>query len=215
MDNHHDQQLGQVIREQATYHHAPEGLKTALRSELRKNAPATEPSKASWWSASWFKLLGGFATGAVTALLVVNVLMPAERQGIASEVVNGHIRSLMADHLSDVASSDQHTVKPWFSGKLDYAPQVQNHAAQGYPLVGGRLDYIRRPVAALVYRHDKHVINVFIWPASGSGEQQEIFNFKGFNAYGWAHDGMQYWAVSDLNAQELKTFVKLLLDQAH
>ena len=117
----------------------------------------------------------------------------------------------MANHLTDVTSTDQHTVKPWFDGKLDFSPPVEDLAAQGFPLVGGRLDYLEgHPVAALVYRHNKHDINLFIWPSTNQVQGLQVSAINGYNLYQWNQSGMEYWAASDLNAGELRTFVELL-----
>ncbi len=153
----------------------------------------------------------------VTGLVVMrNNALPAEDQLVTS-VLASHIRSLMADHLTDVISSDQHTVKPWFDGKIDYAPAVIDLAAQGFPLVGGRLDYLEsNPVAALVYRNDKHLINLFIWPTSdlpdtAPGQLTRL----GYHLLHWQMDNATYWAVSDLEEDKLNTFAELIKHSLH
>ena len=128
------------------------------------------------------------------------------------EVVTSHIRSLMANHLIDVISTDQHTVKPWFDGKLDFAPPVQNLAAEGYPLAGGRLDYLEnRTVAVLVYHRALHPINLYVWPAADNGvspvHKQTV---QGYNVLSWKKNGFEFRAVSDLNTGELGDFARLI-----
>jgi anti-sigma factor RsiW len=118
---------------------------------------------------------------------------------------------MMLNHLVDVPSSDQHTVKPWFNGKLDFAPYVEDLAADGFPLVGGRLDYIdNRTVAALVYQRRKHSINLFIWPSPGADKPAQQFSVNGYNIIRWTNSGSTYWAVSDVNSTDLSEFAKLL-----
>ncbi len=160
--------------------------------------------------------------GIAASLVLVTILVfqfvpgtqrPSQDELLAQEVLASHVRSLMANHLTDVPSSDQHTVKPWFDGKLDFAPPVQDLSAQGFPLVGGRLDYLTdRPVAALVYQRRKHFINLFIWPSTEQSEQQAVMR-QGYNLIHWSHSGMTYWTASDLNNSELGEFARLIQDQ--
>ena len=164
--------------------------------------------------ASLGKLWKFLAFGA-TACAVFAILFPParnpERDQLLNEAVASHVRSLMAEHLTDVASSDQHTVKPWFNGKLDFAPEVKDFAAQGFPLVGGRLDYLNgRAVAALVYRRNKHFINVFVWPAqSTSNGKSDLQKHRGYSVINRDADGLRYCVVSDLNEKELAEFANL------
>jgi anti-sigma factor RsiW len=152
------------------------------------------------------------AIRAMLALVVVpRTIGPNPNQRVAAEVVASHLRSLMAAHLMDVASTDQHTVKPWFNGKLDFSPPVTDFAKDGFPLVGGRLDYIDgRPVAALVYQQGKHVINVFMWPIAGDDTSAErIETQHGYHVEQLMVTRMNRWVVSDLNQQELDKFAGL------
>jgi anti-sigma factor RsiW len=179
------------------YYQAPAHLKRRVRSSI--------PSKPRRLS------LAGWMVPAFAAILLVLGFLyfrPHPEKAVATEIASAHVRSLMAAHLLDVPSSDRHTVKPWFAGKLDFSPAVPDLGDKGFPLVGGRLDYIQgRAVAALVYQRNKHVINVFIWPGdSGSG----ALAVNGYHLVHWTTGGMTYWAVSDLNEAELKDFSALL-----
>jgi len=137
--------------------------------------------------------------------------LPSAGEPLVSELVASHVRSLQVDHLSDVASSDRHTVKPWFNGKLDFAPTVIDLAARGYALEGGRLDYLGgRTVASLVYRHGPHPINLYTWPDPGPDEGPVRRERQGFRLVHWRTGGMAYWAVSDLAADEMDAFVAAL-----
>jgi anti-sigma factor RsiW len=152
--------------------------------------------------------MGAAATAALAMALVVGVslMRPSHDDLLVDEAVANHVRSLQGAHALDVASSDQHTVKPWFSGRINYAAPVLDLAAEGFPLLGGRLDYFDdRPVAALVYRHRLHTINVFALPAregTGSGNVRAISR-RGFSVERWTKDGMDFWAVSDADAATL------------
>jgi anti-sigma factor RsiW len=130
---------------------------------------------------------------------------------VMADLVSGHVRSLMVDHLVDVATSDRHTVKPWFNGKLDFSPPVVDLAASGFALVGGRVDYIAgRPVAVLVYMRNQHVVNLFIAPARGDGPAApDHFTAQGYHLVRWSRGGLAFWAVSDVNADEIERFARL------
>ena len=139
---------------------------------------------------------------------------PGAVEASLDDAVNAHVRSLMADHLFDVQSSDQHTVKPWFLGRLDFSPPVADLAAIGFPLVGGRLDYLGgRAVAALVYERRRHTINVFVFPAGGGDTGPPVQTVRGFQVHRWSRNGMRFVAVSDLNDVELTAFVRALQQQ--
>jgi len=132
---------------------------------------------------------------------------------VAEEVIASHVRSLLATHLLDVPSTDQHTVKPWFDGKIKFSPPVRDFSASGFPLIGGRLDYVAgRDVAAVVYQRRKHIINLFVWPSeSGRGVAVQSFNKDGYNVLRWDRDGFDFWAVSDVNMGDLRAFADLVM----
>jgi len=200
--------LGNDLRASALRYEAPGGLQARVLSGVRREAQ----SKPAWRipASSW--------AIAATVLLAVsagwNVMLlrsgPEKTGGdeIAREIVSSHIRSLIGDHLLDIPSTDQHNVKPWFNGKLDYAPDVRDFAAAGFPLIGGRVDYIaHKPIAALIYKRREHVINLFVWP-SGSPLTPPAAA-SGFNLAAWNGAGMNYCAISDLNPAELRQFETL------
>jgi mycothiol system anti-sigma-R factor len=183
---------------------APPALRARIEASLPQ--PRQQPSRRS--------VLRGFAMGsAVSALaatgVVAIVLRQDDQQRILSEVVSAHLRSLQAGHLTDVISTDQHTVKPWFNGKLDVAPPVIDLTAQGFTLVGGRLDYIdARAIGAVIYRRRQHIINLFVsQTASTEHRVPKTQTMQGFNCRRWGDRGLNFWAVSDLGADELAEFV--------
>ncbi|MES2151938.1 MAG: anti-sigma factor [Pseudomonadota bacterium] len=202
--------LGAVLKAHAPSQAAPAQLRQRVLAGLRQETPAPRVRRWNW---AWINFgAAATASAACAALLALQLAVPSESERLDQEIVASHFRSLLADHLTDVASTDQHTVKPWFTGKLDFAPPVVDLAAQGYPLVGGRLEYLQqRTAAALAYRHRQHLINLFIWPATGQADSApKLDSRQGFQVLHWRREGMNFWAVSDLSAAELTTFGQLL-----
>jgi anti-sigma factor RsiW len=204
--------LKSAFKSEALYFKAPPQLKQQVRAALRASeAQAYRRRTFSW---AWLKLAIPMGATALAALVIIVTLRRPSGEGLlAQEVTASHVRSLMAGHLMDVASSDQHNVKPWFAGKLDFSPRVIDLSERGFPLVGGRLDYLgNRPVAALVYQRRKHLINLFIWPdaARGADMKEQVSVRQGYNLVRWTQAGMTHWAVSDVNARDLLEFAHAL-----
>jgi len=201
------QVLRKTVKQDVLYFTAPTELRQRIKAGLpsRRRAIAQQPA----WSWNWLTtaVSGAFAL-CLALLLMVMQTHPSSEQQLEREIVSSHVRSLMPGHSLDVASSDQHTVKPWFNGKLDFSPPVKDLAAQEFPLVGGRLDYVGgRSVAALVFQRHKHIINVFVWPVSEENSLPTVITPRqGYNLIRWCDAGMIFWAVSDLNQKELMEF---------
>lgn len=216
--------LSALLQAGPLYYRAPASLENRIRASLNEpHGTATEVQTSSekvsrrfWvgWKPGWKWACAALAVMILSVVVLRNPTSSRE-DSLAREVASSHIRSLMANHLTDIDSSDQHTVKPWFDGRLDFSPPVVNLTSQGFPLVGGRLDYLNgRAVAAIVYRRRKHLINVFIWPRAGTGgglgATAKETALQGYNILHWTKSGMNFWVVSDLNTQELREFSELL-----
>lgn len=204
------------LRSEAPYHPAPEALRAAIRTRIVAATPDVVrrlDARGPWWRRLPRPRVGqGVAFGGgfdLAACLALAIALP-RGSTLADAAVADHIRALQPGHLEDVASSDQHTVKPWFDGRTDFAPPVKDLKAEGFPLAGGRLDYLAgRPVAALVYQRRRHVIDLFVWPGGGSLARGTTAGSRnGYNFLRWNQDGMTFWAVSDLNPHELADFVR-------
>ncbi|MBN9662640.1 MAG: anti-sigma factor [Acidobacteria bacterium] len=185
-------------------------LDWSAHADLRQLAAAIRrQTNPPWWRGPW---VWRSVLGAVAALALVSVFLPSQpASSLERQMVDNHLRSLLANHLVDVPSSDQHQVKPWFQGKLDFAPAVPDLSAQGFVLMGGRLDVVGgRPAAAIVYRRRQHVVNLWVSRTSGSDRPVSTSELEGFHVLEWQKGGAAYWAVSDLNAEELGEFAKLI-----
>jgi anti-sigma factor RsiW len=212
--------LGGRIRREVTQFQAPDALLQAVRGRLAAIAPppaVVEPvlavandNRGSWWRR--LGLVAPFGGGFALAACLTLVMLLPEAGGLADAVVSDHIRALQPGHLIDVASTDQHTVKPWFDGRLDFAPPVKDLKAAGFPLQGGRLDYLDgKQAAALIYQRGRHVIDLFVWPEAGHRDAGTTTgSLHGYNYIRWHTDGMAFWAVSDLEADQLGDFAGLM-----
>jgi len=192
---------------------APAALRARIEAAL-PSAPARTGASVLPFRPSRRSFFGGFGAGAVlsgalAASLVLTVFRNDRDQAVANDVVSAHVRSLQANHLMDVETSDQHTVKPWFDGRVDVAPPVIDLTAQGFTLLGGRLDYIDgEPVASVVYRRRKHIINLFVAQHLGAAHAAVTTRtVQGYNVRHWSEQGLEFWAVSDLDGEELGEFV--------
>ena len=200
--------VGRAVH-RAPYHQAPDALRARLATTRR---PSSGWSQRLAWAAA--VVMAASLTGSIvfvrSSARALRIADPVDT--VAQEVVSSHVRALMGEHLFDVRSTDQHTVKPWFLGKLDFSPPVTDLARAGFPLRGGRLDYVAgRAVAALVYTRGEHTINVFVWPeASDTLRSPATVTVRGFHVRHWTFGGMSCWAVSDVNDADFDQFVRAL-----
>jgi len=196
------------VKANAEYFRSSPKLRSDVLASIRKTSKAdSKPQKQSW---QWLGLAASFAVLAVVAFAVTLLMrQPLEPTQLVHEIVSEHIRSLMRpSEIVQVKSTNIHEVKPWFNDKVNFSPPVKNLDGQGFPMEGGRLDYIdNRTVAVLVYRRQLHYINLFIWPSADTKES--VTSQNGFNIVRWSKDGMTFWAVSDLNSAELQQFAQL------
>lgn len=211
------QRLRAALTSPALPHRAPEGLRDRLEAALSP-VPETHSTPAIALArpprfAPW--LAGGGLTALAASLALVFVTPLFSAPALQDELVANHVRSTLANHLIDIPTSDRHVVKPWFNGKIDFSPPVVDLADEGFPLVGGRLDYVEGKTApALVYRRHLHIINVFVRPQGGRGRLVKAAHHQGYNLAHWTAAGLDYWAVSDVEPADLNTFAKLFADRA-
>lgn len=202
------ERLRDRIRRAAPRHRAPEALRSQIRSAIRQEEAAHTPAalRAPGWLAYAASILLAVAIGSGGIVMLIG-----ERQEdtIAGEIIDSHLRSLLGTHLTDVASSDQHTVKPWFAGRSDVSPPAIDLRTEGFPLVGGRLDLIAgKPVPALVYKRRDHVINLFVLPAPRS-DLGRTLSRRGYSLRHWDEGDLGFWAVTDAAPTELAEFERV------
>jgi len=214
-----DEELSAQIRRYATRHKAPDGLRAAVRTQitLAEAGRATRPGRR-WFgfglpslaSFGWRTASVSFAVGLASALVVLPAVQRLQlNEALDTELVTDHVRALRVGPPTEVVSTDRHTVKPWFQGRIDYAPPVFDLAADGFPLRGGRIEHVRgSTIATLAYARELHMIDVFVWPSDAKTEPVPSTS-RGFNLLHWADGSMQYWAVSDVEASELERFAQL------
>ena len=206
--------LRSAFKDSCLYHSAPARLEKRIRSSLRREAKSEVGRRSFGWN--WLPVGVGLAFVLLMALVIWRAmpgLRPTGDELLAQGITSDHVRSLqMPGHLTDVLSSDQHTVKPWFDGKVDFAPPVKDFASQGFRLYGGRLEYLNnKTVATLIYQRRLHYINLYVWPAEQAGSTSEVTTQRqGYNLIHWTSSGMNYWAISDLNNVELHEFASLV-----
>ena len=213
--------VGALLSNPQIQYEVPDSLFGKIQSAIPVAASSVKERSGRRSVIPWFSVPLALAA-AVAVVLGLVFLYPGTRlnrsrnNSLAEEVISSHVRSLLATHLLDVPSTDQHTVKPWFAGRLKFSPPVADFTDNGFRLIGGRLDYLSgREVAALVYQRNKHVINLFIWPSeAGRTAAVQAFVKDGYNVLYWARDGFEFWAISDVQQGDLRAFVELEIKQS-
>lgn len=202
----------QAIVRKADYANVPSSLKNNIHNQLRDYTG--EDSKTFSLRNRLGLGASAIAAGSLATWAIMTFMLTAPLQfELADEIISSHVRSLMVDHVTDIKSTDQHTVKPWFNGRVDFSPPVHDLSAAGFELIGGRLDYIRdKAVSALVYRRRAHLINTFIFKSDEDKDPIKLQHMQrqGYNLVRWSANGLAYWVISDLNKQELNEFTYLL-----
>jgi anti-sigma factor (TIGR02949 family) len=209
-----ERRLRRAVQTELTPLAAPQRLRAEVRRVIRSEVAG---ARRLPWIPGWAAAAAALVIGLAGGWRLASWQSQSNPASVAAgEVVAGHVRSLQERHLTDIESSEHHTVKPWFAGRLDFSPPVPDFAARGYPLVGGRLDYLGdRQVAALVYRRRQHVINLFVWPSPGPAAAPSSAAERGYHIVSGTAGGMAYRAVSDLNATELGEFARLIDADLH
>ena len=218
-------EMSRAVRDKAEYHAAPAWLEMRVRAAIPAE-PESGPARPVSWGwlkpigslaavADWLRPAASFAAVAlVTWIVALGVVRPSEDERVTQEVLASHVRATLVNRFYDVASSDQHTVKPWLSARLAFSPPVADLSSSGFDLVGGRLDYIgAQPVAVLVYRRRQHAIDVFVWPVAGQTTEQTLTR-DGFNIEHFSRNGVAFWLVSDLGRGELDDLARLLAERS-
>lgn len=216
MQPDHDAEFSRLLGEKMDKHKAPDQLRNriiaSLAQERQSSLTGRLASTRLYVQAHWRALAAAVASGAAATLLVTHFLArPAGDGNLMLQVAASHTRAMLANHLTDVASSDQHTVKPWFATKIDYSPRVSDFAKEGFELTGGRVDYVNdRVVAALVYKRRLHVIDAFVWPTHEADSPVRRQSHQGINMLEWTEGGMKNCLVSDIEFNELSELARLM-----
>ena len=193
---------------QPAYFPAPAELRGNILAAIAEAEAATNVVRAPRRSAAWILHGLSLAAALVLGFFLAQIFQRSSaHNALLAQLTDSHVRSLIGTHLTDVATSDQHTVRPWFEGKLDFAPPVEDLSVSGFPLVGGRVEYVGgRSVAALVYERRKHFINLFVWPETGVKDITSEKPQRGYNMVHWTSNGMTYWALSEISEDDLRKF---------